>query len=290
MLRSRSVMICGAFLCFALHANAQGNHVGQNAGSDRGIAKVTAETRGTEQAPFFIKVIPPKKSKAESVSQEKKESEGVSVEKRVADLTGDLATYTEKLYYATVALAALTAGLLLLGFLQRGDNKRAIKTAEESAEAAKLSAQAAVVQLKAFVAIQAVALENVGEGLVPRAVITFKNTGLSPAFNVTQTGTMGIDYFPEPQGKPDLGGPVSRESQPLGPGVEIGMPVQLPRALQAHHIGALLGNTMALYVFGTVSYADAFGEKHSYPIALYSNLDGGMREGRMAAFIGDPKV
>jgi hypothetical protein len=268
----------GALVAVALIATlslaaAQGAKPLQQPVPNPAAANAQEPQRGTENAPVAVKLMNTGESDAVAAENKKRQDGKDAFDREIAS----------KAIY-------LNIGLVLVGIIQAIAIFYTAIVTNKAASAANMSAKAAIVQLRAFVGIDSVSLENVGNGLIPRAVITFKNTGLSPAFNVAQTGVMGVDYWPVPRGSPDLGGPISRESQPLGPGTEIYMPIELPRALQEHHIVALQDNTMALYVFGTMSFADAFGEKHSYKFAVYSNREGGMNDGRMAAFIGDPKI
>lgn len=242
------------------------------------------KARGTEEAPLFVKVEAPERSAAEIASEQEREQEALKIETRLADLTGDLATYTRKLYVATAALALITLGLLVLGFMQAFDNKRSIKAAEIAAKAAQASAEATQQQLKPFISVKNVALHNYGLGQAPWALIVLKNSGGGPAFNVTQRARMGVDHFPLPGLPPDEGPPEFRDSIPLAANGEIQMHVALARELQVHHIAAFNADAMAIYVSGDVSYIDMFKERHTIPIILFSNNAGGMQHGQMAAY------
>src|SRR5260370_36148640 len=60
--------------------------------------------RGTEEAPFIIKVIPAEKSEDDLAREDEKAHDRISAD-RLVKITSDLALYTQKLFYATVALA-----------------------------------------------------------------------------------------------------------------------------------------------------------------------------------------
>ncbi len=225
-----------------------------------------ASQRGTEAAPLAVKLMNTGESDSVAAQNQQREDDKTAFERHVANET-----------------IILTWGLVLVGLIQAVAIAYTALVTNKAANAAKRSADAAILQLRAFVGVTTVSLENVGTGLVPHAVVTLKNTGMSPAYNLSQMGVMGVDYFPVPQEPPGLGA-TFQESQPIGPGTEIHFRVDFPKALQAHHIAAFQNNTMAIYIFGTISYADAFGEKHSYELALFSNAAGGINEGSMAAF------
>lgn len=84
--------------------------------------KSAEEQRGTDQAPFIIKIAPTPKSEQER-TDEAKDRERIAQsdrnkEKSDADIvkyTGQLALFTERLFFATVALFIATVGLLIAG-------------------------------------------------------------------------------------------------------------------------------------------------------------------------------
>jgi hypothetical protein len=111
---------------------------------------------GSEKSPAFVKVLGPEKTEQElDADKEKQQSD-----RQLVKLTGDLAFYTELLFLATAVLALVTAGLLVFGFIQRGDTKRSIEAAEKSAGIAEKSAgiaERALTELEApFLAIRIV--------------------------------------------------------------------------------------------------------------------------------------
>lgn len=93
----------------------------------------TQKERGSENLPVIVKVHPTEKSQAElDAEKEKQESD-----RQLVSLTGDLAKYTKLLFVATALLVFVTAGLVVLGFIQSGDSKRSIAAAEMSAKTAE---------------------------------------------------------------------------------------------------------------------------------------------------------
>jgi hypothetical protein len=93
----------------------------------------TQQDRGTENSPVVVKVLPTEKSQTELRNDvEKQESD-----RHLVKLTGDLAKYTERLFWATLILAAVTAGLVGVGYFQSRDAKRSIAAAEASARIAE---------------------------------------------------------------------------------------------------------------------------------------------------------
>jgi hypothetical protein len=97
------------------------------------------ENRGTEQVPFVVKVIPSERSQ----EAEKHDAQKAEIDRQTVEFTRDLAGYTNRLFWATVALAAFTAGLSGAAFLQMRDTRRTIKAAETAAKAAERHATVA---------------------------------------------------------------------------------------------------------------------------------------------------
>jgi hypothetical protein len=91
------------------------------------------QERGTEQSPVTVKVLKSEKSPDElKVEQEKQEAD-----RQLVAFTEELAKYTQKLFIATSALAAITLGLFFVAFRQVSNARRAIKVAEDSAAVAR---------------------------------------------------------------------------------------------------------------------------------------------------------
>src|SRR5262249_17840795 len=70
-------------------------------------------------------------------SEVDREIEKQESDRQLVKLTGDLAHYTQLLFWATGLLALVTAGLFCFGFFQVRDNRRSIRTAEDSTRIAE---------------------------------------------------------------------------------------------------------------------------------------------------------
>lgn len=112
--------------------------------SDPGRQQRSSEPRSTAPVPVIVNVLPPAKTEAEAQKEERERHEKADIDRRLVELTGDLAEYTRWLAYATIALFFVTAGLFVLAGKQAGDAKRAGDAAAESARAAKLSAEGSI--------------------------------------------------------------------------------------------------------------------------------------------------
>lgn len=224
-----------------------------------------AEARGTEQFPVVVKVMPAERTQAEVAEEKAKEREGLKTETRLADLTGDLAAYTWKLFIATAFLAALTAGLLVIGLSQAREAKRMITATEIAAYAARDSARVAVTQMKPHVSVSARALQRLEPGGPFIVWCNCVNSGGSPAYRSQILS--GVDFCPFPlteriplqavgvdrnSGNFDL--PVSSDST----GRASSRPMTYapsPAQMQDWRAGKA-----ALYVFGTFFFETDFGE------------------------------
>ena len=102
------------------------------------------ELRGTDQSPLSVKVMPTPKTDAERDEEAKERREKAETDRKLADYTGELALFTKGLFYATVVLGIGTIGLACFGFLQFRAMKASIAAAQTAADAAMLSARAAI--------------------------------------------------------------------------------------------------------------------------------------------------
>jgi hypothetical protein len=87
------------------------------------------DTRGTEQAPFIVKTVPTEKSETDKQTEKDKSD----LDRKLTEFTGDLAFYTKWLFIVTAGVVFGTFGLVITGFLQISDNKKAIGAAQTSA-------------------------------------------------------------------------------------------------------------------------------------------------------------
>jgi hypothetical protein len=98
-----------------------------------------SEKRGTEQIPFIVKVIPGERSPEER----KRDTDKAEIDRQTVEFTRDLAGYTNRLFWATVCLAAFTGSLALAAFFQMHDARKSIYAAIVSAEASEQHAKIA---------------------------------------------------------------------------------------------------------------------------------------------------
>jgi hypothetical protein len=181
----------------------------------------------------------------------------------------------------SILLVFVTVGLVLVGWIQA---RRMRVTARQ--------------QLRAYVFVDNIAVYNVTTPLAwevgnnyqptgaeithsargPFVVMVIKNTGQTPANNVINWGDVILREFPlkgklpSPSGKALF---VTKSSIPTG-GVST-KTLSMPTPLLADEVGDLKRGTKAIYVFGYISYRDAFGRrrKTNYRF-MYGAFTGGI--------------
>src|SRR5450432_883364 len=67
------------------------------------------QDRGTENSPVVVKVLPTEKPQNELENEKEK----LKSDRLLVNLTGDLAKYTNRLFWATFLLGLITAGLVI---------------------------------------------------------------------------------------------------------------------------------------------------------------------------------
>jgi hypothetical protein len=110
-----------------------------------------ADTRGTEQSPLVVKIAPIPKTAGDRDDEAKERDRLAKAEsqkeKSDADLvkyTAELAAFTKGLFYATAGLVVATLVLGIMAIIQSRDMKASIAVATLAANAADLSAKAAI--------------------------------------------------------------------------------------------------------------------------------------------------
>ena len=154
-----------------------------------------------------------------------------------------------------------------------------LKIAERNANAAaaqvRVSEETAKRQLRAYVGIERVFVENIHIGGVPTANLHLKNFGRTPAYeyDVFSYAMIGPkDLSEEKFQLPDLAHANQSTLAPSAtghayPSISTPWTVELDGAYRAGHL--------AIHVFGQVRYLDAFGEPRITDFRFYNNLSCG---------------
>lgn len=127
-------------------------------------------------------------------------------------------------------------------------------------------------QLRAYVGIAAHAIENVADGSVPKVTLVFKNFGQTPAKDIRYWLNSKFGEFP---------------AQPFKPEKFILFPTDVFSAfwtigkLNAADMEGLKTGQRLLYVYGEITYLDAFNNKRWTKFRLFYGGDALMSIGRL---------
>jgi hypothetical protein len=139
-------------------------------------------------------------------------------------------------------------------------------------------------QLRAYCMVVKAEIIDVENGKDPRAKITIKNSGQTPAKNFKQVATMGYDTFPISR----LGNPNLKRANviehPLPPQGYIDSYPNLGHILTDADIAALIKGDAAIYVVGEIHYDDAFGKNRTTTYKLFAGGPIGIGNGDMTAY------
>jgi len=166
-------------------------------------SKAKPKQRATEQTPAVE--VPEPRAKEKAAQDAKDREERAALERRLAEVTAELANFAVGLFYATIGLGVVTGGLWLLAYLQSRDIKAAVLAAQESSAAARMSAQVAerslVLTQRATVIVhepKAIWLRDGSEKLVGcRLFVTWHNVGSTPTRDmVAAVAGLALDKRP----------------------------------------------------------------------------------------------
>jgi hypothetical protein len=148
-----------------------------------------------------------------------------------------------------ILLALVTSGLLVIAYL-------GISTTRT--------------ELRAYVAVAEAHLENIGDGQTPIAVLTIKNFGQTPAYQMTQWARVGADVFPLKNEPPKAKEDKTLPTRVLAPQGAVILRPEYKAPLTAGAIAALEAGTHAIYVEGKIEYRDAFKRKRRTNYLLFA--------------------
>jgi hypothetical protein len=249
------------------------------------------DQRGTEQVPLAVKILPATDAKEQAEKFEHDRKEKAVIDEKLALETQRIADYTDRLVLFTIFLfcvAVVQAGLFFwqLRYMRRGmrDAETAAKAAEDSAKATResvtLARETAERQLRAYVYIDGGSFKQIKAEptrIYIEAHQLFKNFGHTPAYNFRCAGRLDIL---------DAENPVFAESpEPIGqsiigPGGERSSNIR-KGPISPDDLAAIVVKKKAIYVWGYISYVDAFGKSRTLEYYNVSSaeidLGGGQR-------------
>lgn len=125
-------------------------------------------------------------------------------------------------------------------------------------------------QLRAYVFIDSMAVKNISVNQNPKTLVIIKNSGLTPAYNLS--GMVGIDFREYPLASnldPLPIDPSIKSSIP--PGGRINFNLTHNELLTSARIDQLNNGTHAIYVTGRIIYIDAFGKRRFTKFLTFHN-------------------
>ena len=194
-------------------------------------------------------------------------TEGISAYHQVPKSWGEMRaallerTEEDPVALYTLALTVFTGALGTATFFLWRDTRRLAAGAEETSER----------QLRAYVMIESANVEDFKIGQIPSPTVIVKNSGHTPARDVTVWVSAGFDTFP-------LSIPIPRRPQaalppaPIAPGGTLTFgPTRLPQGpLPKANMDMLRAGTHAIYLLGEIRYTDAFGHKRETDFLLFT--------------------
>jgi hypothetical protein len=173
----------------------------------------------------------------------------------------EMAFWAKLMFFAAGVEACLTGIGVFLVWRTLLHTKRAADAAQdavsEASAATASAAETAKRQLRAYVFAENVRIHEVKIGHIPKVTIVVKNTGQTPAYDLT--GNFGMGFFDFPfVNLPEL--PTAKELSKIaiGPQASVNHSAALSVPLEKKHIDALHENRGAIAVTGKINYRDAF--------------------------------
>jgi hypothetical protein len=221
------------------------------------------------EPPIIVNVSPPQKTHEEIEQEAKERAERSDVDRRIvnltenlADLTGNLAKFTFGLFVTVIALVLATIGLGIFSWRQSRDMKDAIAVAKDTASAAMLHARAAVsVELPKIILSRVDLGDTAATSLASRLQslrieIAVTNYGKTPAFLLGQALEIEVKpVYPSAFDLPPETVIDYKNKYPLG--------IARPKSpLSPEDIQAILDGSTRLWVYGYVYYRDILSEAH----------------------------
>jgi hypothetical protein len=137
--------------------------------------------------------------------------------------------------------------------------------------------------LRAYVFPESVSLAIIN-GLSPEITIVFKNCGQTPAYDVALYTTTAAAVYPLPEEPKGPTIPPTESMGHLGPGMSLhyyGIP---DPPITSGEITGIRAHKVALYIFGSISYTDAFKKKRFVNFCYFRGGPDPFRDGPMAVY------
>lgn len=246
--------------------------------------QTSKDERGTERMPLVIKGIPAEKSPEQTTEDRKEREIKIALDRDLTIYTGWQAIFTFILIVVGIFQLGLFIWQLRLIRESLVDTKTAAEAANKSADAAEHTVSTmkdtAERQLRAYVSVDSAEIIDLAAGLTPAARLIVKNSGQTPAYNLTGIGGIAIgesfEKLPPPTGSTAM----SKSS--LSAGAIADQLHQAPQPLTSEAMAALIAGTVILWVYGELHYRDTFDVIRFTKYRFQVGGTAGIRGNRMA--------
>ena len=210
--------------------------------------QTSKDERGTERMPLVIKGIPAEKSPEQAIEDRKEREIKRALDRDLTSYTGWQAIFTFILIVVGIFQLGLFIWQLRLIRESLADTKTAAEAANKSADAAEHTVSTmkdtAERQLRAYVSVDSAEIIDLVAGFTPAARLIVKNSGQTPAYNLTGIGGIAIgesfERLPPPTGSPAM----SKSS--LSAGATADQLHHAPQPLTSEALAALIAGTVIL--------------------------------------------
>lgn len=214
-----------------------------------------AEPKYAPPPPTIIYVQPPQKTESETEQERHERSEKAELDRRLVELTAELALFTRWLAYATLALFIATAGMAVFAYFQSRDMKVSIS---ETKRAADIAEDSLVKLQRAFVSVQQIKhishLDMTNGKIWWTLHIIWENSGASPTRNLRFLVSPYLEGTDIPEDFQFLVPNIQRPVTFLGPRATTASEI----AITGDDLAAVQSGTKFLYIWGRADYRDIF--------------------------------
>ena len=140
-MRTGAILACLiAMACLLLSAFT----LAQEATQPSRTEKSNTQDQRAAPSPIIVNVVPAPKTEEETEQERRERAEKSDLDRSLVQLTAELTKFTRWLAYATIALVIVTTGIALIGLKQASDMRESLRIANEAANAAKSTSEAAL--------------------------------------------------------------------------------------------------------------------------------------------------
>jgi hypothetical protein len=201
---------------------------------------------------------------------ENRQKADLIAQQSMADGTTDLVDLT--FWQSVIGFLGLVALFYTL-FLTRQSNKAAIKAATAAENSVLVASDTAELQLRAYVLLENASVTNLAAGNLPNIAIKIKNFGQTPASDFHHWAVVGFQPFPLDGELPKSDKSIPTTRAVIPPGGDVEGTISYNRFMTDSDIEGIQKGEVGLYLFGFITYTDAFGKP---------------RETQYCTFVGGP--